>query len=327
VSFAVVFFAAVLTADRSATADDASGQVWLINTRCAPRSGRLDWASESITYRRLQADRRWLPADGDELFLGGDRPVPTTIFIHGNRTSGSQAVSDGMRIYRRIQREVPERPFRLVIWSWPSERVRGGIRRDIRVKASQSDAQGYYLAECLRRVSPNVPVSLIGYSFGARVITSALHLLAGGQVAGRRLPDDVGRELPAPEQAPLRRAILVAAAVDADWLLPGRRNGLALSQVDRLLITKNGRDPVLRWYPLTCGRRGPEALGFAGLAGCWLDERIELLNVSCSVGRFHDWARYLTSMGLRRRLAWYTFLHAPQPANAPTLAAPEVSAQ
>jgi hypothetical protein len=116
-------------------------------------------------------------------------------------------------------------------------------------------------------------------------------LLSGGQVAGRRLT----------QHAALKRkpmcAVLVAAAEDAHWLLPGQRAGLALSQVDRMLITVNRCDPVLRWYPLLYRRGGPSALGHTGPAGCLPGKKVELLDVSCSVGRFHEWEYYVQKMG------------------------------
>ena len=330
---AVVTVTAVLAAASPVIADGTAGQVWLISTRGAPRSlpnlaVRLDSAAGQIEYWRLQDDCRWLPADGDEFFRGDGGPLPTTIFVHGNRISQNAAISNGRRIRCQIERVAGGRPFRFVIWSWPSDRIRGRARRDARVKACRSDVQGYYLAECLRRVAPDVQVSLVGYSFGARVITGALHLLAGGQVAGRSLAQPTQTPPDAAQQVPPRRAVLVAAALDADWLSSGRRNGLALSQVESLLVTRNSRDPVLKWYPLMYCRGGPQALGFTGPAGCPPAEKIELLNLSCSVGRVHDWARYVAAAGLRRRLAWYTFLDPPEPQPASkTAVLPGVSAQ
>jgi hypothetical protein len=173
--------------------------------------------------------------------------------------------------------------------------------------------QSYYLAECLRSIERQVPVSLIGYSFGARIITGALHLLAGGEVAGRSLPKRLAQAEKGKPAEMTRRAVLVAAALDADWLLPGRRNGLALSQVNRLLITRNPCDRVLRWYPLMYGCRGPEAMGRVG-PRCWCcAENVEVVNVSCAVGRAHDWASYLRAPGLRNRLADYTFADTAKP--------------
>lgn len=293
---------AVCVSARPAPAESASAEVWLISTRCAPRSGRVDTGLGQIEYWRLGADNRWLAADADAFRETGEPAVPTTFVIHGNRQTHAKAIRSGWGVYCRMRRDAGGRPFRLVIWSWPSERIRGTNRRDVRVKACRSDMQSCYLAECLSRLDPDLPVCLVGYSFGARIVTGALHLLAGGQVAGRALgePSGVGRR-------PIR-AVLVAGALDADWLLPGRRNGLALSQVERLLVTRNCRDPALRLYPLMYYLGGPQALGFAGPACCGQSEKIELLDVSCSVGRTHAWARYLQSPGLCGRLAWYTFL-------------------
>jgi len=307
---ATVVVTAVLTMSSLATADDTNAETWLISTRRASSSGRLDSDCQRIAYWRLADNCRWLPADEDDFFHGDDGPLPTTIFVHGNLTSQAGAIGNGRRILRQIECEAAGRSFRFVIWSWPSNRTCRRTRQDTRLKACRSDVQGYYLAECLRRVEPDVPVSLVGYSFGARVIAGALHMLAGGQVAGRSLSQPPQSEPVAEEHVPLRRAVLVAAAMDANWLLPGRRNGLALSQVDRLLVTCNGRDPVLKWYPLMYRRGGPQALGFVGPGGCLSTEKIERLNLSCSVGRDHDWSRYVAAAGLRCRLAWYTFLDA-----------------
>ncbi len=300
-TFAVI--AALLLAgwNHPAAADDPSTSIWLIGTRCAPRCGNVDDATHKIRYWRQDVDRQWLPADGEEFFADSDPSVPTIVFVHGNRADRGTAVGDGWRLYRQIALISAGRPIRLVFWSWPSDRIRGRNRRDVQTKAAYSDTQSYYLADWLGKMPPQVPVSLVGYSFGARVITGALHMAAGGQVAGRRLPPR--------EEAPPRsiRVVLVAAALDADWLLPGRRNGLALSKIDRLLITRNRRDPVLKWYPLMYGRRGPEALGYAPTTCGVAAEQIELLDLGCAVGRSHDWRDYVHAAPLRYRLEEYVF--------------------
>ncbi len=296
-----------------ATADDLTEPFWLISTRRAARCGQVDGTEQKIDFYRLQADKQWLTTDCDTFLQTCDPAVPTTIFIHGNRAGRNTAIRQGWRIYRQLKQEADGRPFRFVVWSWPSNRIRGRNRRDVRVKACYSDLQSYYLAEYLDRVGPDVRVNLIGYSFGARIITGALHMLAGGKVAGRGLIDqdssnlsDLSEENDA--EGPRFRAILVASAIDAGWLIPGRRNGLAVSQVDRILVTCNGCDPVLRWYPLMYGCRGPQAAGYVG-AYCLGQscEQIESLDVSCSVGRIHDFTCYMESAPLRRRLARYAF--------------------
>lgn len=318
---------AMLPAARASADHEGSGEVWLISTRRAPRAARLDSGEKRIGYWRLDADHRWTPAGDEDFFDDRQGPVPTTVFIHGNRTGRNAAVSSGWRIYRLIRRDAAAQPFRFVIWSWPSDRIRGGNRKDLRVKACYSDVQGYYLARCLERVDPEVPVSLVGYSFGARAITAALHLLGGGRVAGWRLPQPTDSQPADGRRKPIR-AVLVAAALDADWLMPGRRNGRAPAQVERMLVTRNGCDPVLKWYPWMYRRRGPQALGYGRPVGCTQSENIELLSVSCSVGKNHDWTSYLQSPGLRRRLAWYTFLDAAEPeTTSPGPGFPEIPPQ
>jgi hypothetical protein len=92
----------------------------------------------------------------------------------------------------------------------------------------------------------------------------------------------------------------------------GRCEGRALSQIERVLVTQNKCDRVLRLYRRLYVRRGPEAMGHSGPicclppgSGC---EKIEVADVSCSVGRRHDWYRYQAAPAFVQRLAWYTFL-------------------
>ena len=76
-----------------------------------------------------------------------------------------------------------------------------------------------------------------------------------------------------PEQSQKRaaplRALMVAAAIDDDSLAADGTYNLALSQVESMLVVRNGCDKVLKWYPRIYGRRGPEALGYAGPIRLW----------------------------------------------------------
>ena len=130
--------------------------------------------------------------------------------------------------------------------------------------------------------------------------------MAGGAVAGRSLAPEV---LAAWKQAGPRpiRVMLVAAAIDADWLEPCGPAGLAPSAVERILVARNGCDPVLRFYSRLYGPHGPEALGYVGPMGT-AGGKAEVIDVSCEVGRKHDFDRYEESSLVGQRLAWYTFL-------------------
>ncbi|MBN2217358.1 MAG: hypothetical protein JW719_08270 [Pirellulales bacterium] len=278
-------------------------ELWIISTRCVSHGGCQDIQPAEFDYQRFDRDSGWTTMKDAAFFDSGSAGVPTSFYVHGNRVDPCDAVAEGQCVYQLLDEAAGNRPFRFVIWSWPATRIGGRVRDDVRIKAARSDVQAYYLASVVRRMSPEVPVAMLGHSFGARAITGALHLLAGGQVAGRELgprPEGPGRAV---------RVMLVAAALDNGWLLPGRRNGLALQEVDQMLITQNCNDRVLRLYPRMYGRRGPEALGFTGPAcpSRLGDERskLEVLGVSCSVGRGHGWHEYLCSWPVRGRLAWY----------------------
>ncbi len=290
---------------------DTAQSVWIISTRTVPTCNRNRVITATPDYWRMQTDedgcRRWLPSDQDEFQAADETGIPTCFHIHGNRTNHCEAISEGLGVMKCLEKQADGQPFRMVIWSWPSTHIQGLNRNDVRIKAARSDAQAYYLARCTQRLNPDARVGMIGYSFGARVITGALELLAGGRVAGYCL--DEQDETPSDSSStassglPSIRIVLIASATDRCWLLPGRRNGSALDLVDWALITRNCNDKVLRWYPKMYGFSGPQATGFAGPAlTSEQREKTEVLNLSCSVGNTHEWQRYLRSSRLYWRL-------------------------
>jgi hypothetical protein len=281
----------------------AMSQVWLINTRSAPLFCSSGADTAQLDYWRLGPDNQWVHADQQSFLAADDANVPTSFCIHGNRSDLADSIQEGWRLYHVLQSRALNHPVRFVIWSWPAERMASHARQDLQIKASYSDGQSCYVAQLISRIDPRVPVSLVGYSFGARIATGALHMLAGGQVAGQTVlrPN-------APVQRAPMRAVLVAAAEDSHWLMPGQCRGLALSQLDHLLITVNGADPVLKHYPMLYGAHGPEALGYVGPACGTELAKIEVLNVTCSVGKSHKWDCYLADPSVQARLPWHAFL-------------------
>jgi hypothetical protein len=229
-----------------------------------------------------------------------DPDVITVVFLHGNRIPSCEAFTKGWSAYRRLIHCADERPVRFIIWSWPSEKA-GGPVEDARIKAARTNPHGYYLAWFVDQLNPGVPVAMWGHSFGARIATGALHLLGDGILIGRRLADRVSNS---PRQM---RAALFAAAVDCDWLLPGRCHGRALSQLDDLLLVNNGCDRLLQRYSIIYGRRCcKEALGYTGLGIRRLPAddalKVSQMNACCYVGKQHQFANYLSSPTIMARL-------------------------
>ena len=101
---------------------------------------------------------------------------------------------------------------------------------------------------------------------------------------------------------------MVAAAMDADSLSDCGTYNLASSQVDSMLMAINGCDQSFEMVSQNIRRRGPQALGYVGPAGCGDNEKFELLDISCEIGRQHEWTNYLTSGSLLHAIDRYTEL-------------------
>jgi len=91
--------------------------------------------------------------------------------------------------------------------------------------------------------------------------------------------------------------VLMASAIDSDWLLPGRRFGLAIGQMQHLLLLNNTCDRSLRFYHrIYCKHGGPEALGYTEMPSPQLlgDQRgkLEQIDVCCLIGPEHNWEHY-----------------------------------
>ncbi len=168
-----------------------------------------------------------------------------------------EAIPYGLLIRRQVLCYRKSEAIDWVIWSWPSAR-QGPIIRDVRRNADRTDAQGLYLAWVLRKhAEASIPATLIGFSFGGRVITGALHALAGGKLAGRQLPG--------PAIGDVRfDAGLLAPAIESDWMASRGYHSKATENLGKLVLMYNQRDAVLKRYWLLDRVRGAMALGYTG---------------------------------------------------------------
>ena len=292
------------TTDAPATAD--GHQLWLVSTRSLPHDARANGLS-TPEVRRYESNSSWSQSTLEELLASNEPRLTTSLLVHGNDTDSPLAISKGFEVYRNLTRSAPpEQHVRLIVWSWPSDHIPGPFRDDARTKAQRTNIEAFYLAKFLDRQRGDAPISLIGYSFGARIITGALHLLGGGVLEGRRIGPR--EQYPRP---PLH-AVLMAAAVDRDWLLPGRPHGRALSSVDRMVLLINPQDRVLKWYRFLSPSEGNEALGSTGLAadarlGAERSKLVQV-NVGEAVGNRHGWTSYIGSPTVIQRLQQETLV-------------------
>ena len=207
--------------------------------------------------------RFWRCDTGDPISLasyeaGLSPGRPVIIYVHGNRMPAADLMNRFNAIRQSLRPRIRGDGVDWLIFSWPSDKAMKGIE-DFRLKANRCDAQGLYLAWLLRRhVERAIPVTVLGYSFGARVATGALHSLGGGDLGGRCLP---GASI---SNADVRVA-LVAPAIESSWLSSKGYHRFASRNMDRLLLLFNPRDAVLKRYWLIAGQRGRKALGITGL--------------------------------------------------------------
>jgi hypothetical protein len=238
-------------------------------------------------------------ASPDDFFATLDRRQITCVYVHGNRMSAADASRQGLTAFQRLAGG--NLPVRFVIWSWPSDRVHGALR-DVRIKAARSDAEALYLARFLARIpAGEMPVSLIGYSYGARTVTGGLQLLAGGRSGGRRLDDP-------PAETVHPRVVLFASAFPNGWITPDSVHGRAFDTADQVLSLYNPYDPVLKLYRFTADNGKPVALGHRGISSRALGPyapRVEQRDVGSLVGHSHDFDRYTSTTWVQRRVRNY----------------------
>jgi hypothetical protein len=268
--------------------DRAFDQLWVISTRGLGGCGNIQ-APPNFFVQRRTVDGAWATSSIDEFLAADDPSTPIGFAMHGNRVSPAQAIRQGMMAYRQFTARVPaSQPVRFVIWSWPSDRIHG-ILKDVRAKAARSTTDGKYLAWTLHQLDPQTPVSLIGFSYGARIATGALHVVAGGSLDGFSLGAAKTPRTP-------MRASFAAAALHNYWLDEGQYHGRALEVVDTMLLINNSCDMALKRYRFLDRSRTAAALGFTGPAG-WSPHyaKIRVVDACRDVGKAHDWDRYLSS--------------------------------
>ncbi len=225
----------------------------------------------------------WVASTDRNFFETFDSQVPLLVVIHGNWMTRTEAKAYG-KAFHLLSRNTG--PHRLLIWSWPSEKINCRIRLDAQIKASRADAQSEYLIAFLRSLPVDSKVSLVGFSFGSKLICNTL----------QHYVERINEE---PEHVLRIRTVLLAAAMDQSSLQPGRKYGDALLATEKMLVHVNRLDSTLRFYPLLYGCGGPEAIGKEGVNRNGLsaesNAKIKSVNVSRIIGKEHGFMNSLTA--------------------------------
>ncbi|MEZ6055286.1 MAG: alpha/beta hydrolase [Planctomycetaceae bacterium] len=218
--------------------------------------------------------------------------VPVLVFCHGSFVDFASTLQESHAAYRWMRRACPNLPLHIVFFTWPSETectlltpVLGAAR------GKQAEYNGLHLAQFLRCLPDEHPVTLFGHSHGTRVIFSALEIAAGGTIQGMELRGGVGQKR--------LRAIVTASAIDHQWLNVGQRYGRALCRAEGVLNLRNSEDCVLAIYPLN---RPFAGRAFGRIGQTRTDERrqpcackVTDYDVGDLIGRGHVWPSYFST--------------------------------
>ena len=247
--------------------------------------------------------------------------VPICIVVHGSFMNHPSVRPESLATWKWLKSA--GRPVQFIYFSWPSDRPLTLAQIDIAILGNRASYNGFYLASLIRQLPADCPLSLVGHSHGTRLISSALHLMSGGDVEGISHPSArcSGRRI---------RTVFVASAIDHDWLNPGEHFGRALMCTESLINLRNHKDPALFIYPFR--RLGSSrALGCTGFTKSdrshlrgW-NGRVRDLDVSEWIGAKHMWPSYINKPGLARQLQNYLYF-ADQPAPIITQPLPAIPA-
>ena len=232
---------------------------WIVSSRsCDGRPQAGDGARCLRFFRRTS--ERTLIVENRDTFLASIRPDRPVCFVtHGSYNWWRDVVAESRKINRWVRSGLPGAPIQVVIFTWPSDGTMPFVfPLDIAILGRKSAAHSVYLATLITQLPKDQRVVIVGHSHGARTAVAALHLLGGGTLEG-------GQALPPGFSVPDHlRAVLLAAAIDHQWLNPDDRYGQALLVPEQVLLMRNSRDATLAVYPMRKGL-GERALGREGL--------------------------------------------------------------
>ncbi|MFM7161056.1 MAG: alpha/beta hydrolase, partial [Planctomycetaceae bacterium] len=278
---------------------------WIISSREVRGTPERNDCTAQFEYFR-RSPQGPVPVSREQ-FLATVRPDRTVCFmIHGSYNAWSDVVKESDSNVAFLREAAGGQDVQVVCFTWPSNGyVPMLLPVELRLLGRKAAVHGGYLAQLISRLGRQQPVTVVGHSHGARCAVAALHALGGGTL------DDNSRLARGTGSPESLRCVLLAAAVDHDWLNPGKRYDRALYPVESMLVVHNARDGWLGVYPLHAPLKGQQALGRSGITRQdrqqlnGLANKIDLFDAGPITGRSHDLATFNSSPDLARVLGPY----------------------
>jgi hypothetical protein len=293
-------------------------RIWVVSTRdCPQEMGTDPWPY--LHVRHFDTQGELVDVDPAEL-LAQVANAPVLIQVQGSLTTPDVALGGLLWTHSWLESNRSILPGTVVVaFDWPSQRVYRNDLRDIHEKGRRAYVAAYHLARFVQAFPAESRICLLGQSYGGRVVPSALHLLAGGQLDSQDHDRPVG--LPGTRLDLHVRAVLLAAANDHTWLDPGARLDRALDGCEAILNLYNRRDEALRFYPLLVRSNHHHALGRLGLTNRDLARlgpraaKYEEHDLHDLLGREHTLLDAIANWQIGRWIAPYVW--APDPGESP----------
>jgi len=283
---------------------------WVVSTRGA-KSEVENGQACSYDVIRFDGPNPGRCSSMDELQASLQPGTPVCFMVHGSFVTFESMLQDSSHTYHWLRQAAPCQPLHIIFYTWASNDDCLAPHIHVNKLGRRASLNGFYLADLVSKVSLDHPICLIGHSHGSRLVSSALHSMAGGVIEGRMLAKGA--------QPPRRiRVVLAAAAIDHNWLNPNEKYGRALCQAEAVINLRNHADFPLLFYPLRRPSSSP-ALAITGLTyrdrlqlGDW-NQKIVDYDVSGLVGLGHIWAHYCTRPEIATAIRHYVYFDEPQP--------------
>ncbi|MDR2761000.1 MAG: alpha/beta hydrolase [Planctomycetaceae bacterium] len=269
--------------------------VWMITTETASWTKATESEFEKILYwRQVKSGTRkyWEKSDANTFFVTQNPTVPILIFSPGYTSTKSDTVEIGSQILSLCD---SRKPIRMIFWQWPAEKIACRLLPDIRSKIPVAEANGLYMSMLIKRLKPESKISILGFSFGTRLLGDAVENVGDSKPVGMKI-----------------NLIYGGAASDRQWLAKGNRNGNVPKIVNKILVFYNPDDFRLKFYPfLYENKNNAEPLGSNGAPIKNIDKefqnKIEMVNLAPSIGFRHKTVVLIGTKQFKERINEYFF--------------------
>lgn len=282
-------------------------RIWRVSSGCKRPAATAAENVQKLKFQFYTPNKCWVTLDYNSFLESCVAGGPVIFVANGNPSTQESASNLGWTFIRKVQRCAPDRICCIVLWNWPLEPH--GIRKNIkgfRFSSQRAEPESVFLASCVTQIPTHIPLTFVGYSFGGRMVSAALQMLATSRLCRYSLPDLIL----APERS--IRCVLIASALDNYSFGTHNRYGSVLTLIEGMYVSRNKKDIAMRLYTKLFGRGGPDALGLIGPINVprgfngW--DKIRVVDYSSAVGKSHDWEKYLNATRFDERFLWYLHL-------------------